>query len=240
MTLDDFLNIAAEMDLDGVELTSYYFPPEPEISYLNRLKRRAFLLGLDVSGGAVRDTITFPPGPERDQNTAHIKKWLRHCAELGAPCMRVFAGGAPKGFTEEQAMKHVVECLEECAPEAERQGVIIALENHGGVTATADQIVSMVKAVKSDWVGINLDTGNFATEDPYADIAKAAPYAVTTHVKVQVRPKGQPAEPVDLVKVRAILDKVGYRGYLSLEYEDSEDPMTGVPKFISKLKDTIG
>lgn len=240
MTLDDFLNVAAEMDLDGVELTSYYFEAEPDISYFNHLKRRAFLLGLDISGTAVRNTFTLPAGPERDKHTAHVKTWLKYASEMGAPCMRVFAGGVPEGSTEEQAMKSVVQCLEECVPEAERRGVVIALENHGGVTSTCDQIVSMIKAVNSDWVGINLDTGNFRTQDPYTDIAKAAPYAVTTHVKTEVCPAGQEARPLDLTKVTEILSGVGYRGYLSLEYEGKEDPKTGVPGFIRKLKDSIG
>ncbi len=240
MTWDDFLATAAEIGCEGVELTSYYFPPDVDAAYINRVKRRAFLLGLDVCGTSVGNKFTVPPGDERNAQVAAVKKWIDHAAEMGAPCMRVFAGGAPKGASEEQAMKWVVECLEECAPLAERRGVILALENHGGVTATADNTVSMVKAVKSDWVGINLDTGNFRTDDPYADIAKAAPYAVTTHVKTSVRASGKEEEPVDLKKVMEILSRTGYRGYLMLEYEAKEDPKTGVPRFIKQLKDTIG
>lgn len=240
MTWDQFLETAAEIGCDGVELTSYYFPPDVDAAYINRVKRRAFLLGLDVCGTSVGNKFTVPPGEERDKQVSAVKGWINHAAEMGAPCMRVFAGGAPQGTSEDQAMKWVVECLEECAPLAEQRGVILALENHGGVTATADNTVSMVKAVQSDWVGINLDTGNFRTDDPYADISKAAPYAVTTHVKTAIRANGKEAEPVDLKKVMGILSGIGYRGYLTLEYEGAEDPNTGVPSFIRKLKDTIG
>jgi sugar phosphate isomerase/epimerase len=240
MTWDDFLNMAAEIGCDGVELTSYYFPPNVDVGYINRVKRRSFLLGLDVSGTSVGNRFTVPPGEERNAQLAAVKNWINRAAEMGAPCMRVFAGGAPKGTTEEQAMKWVVECLEECAPLAEQRGVILALENHGGVTATAANTVSMVKAIKSDWVGINLDTGNFGTDDPYADIAVAAPFAVTTHVKTAVRPKGKQAEALDLKRISSILGQIGYRGYLTLEYEASEDPKTGVPRFIRQLKDIIG
>jgi len=240
MTWDDFLNVAAEMGLDGVELTSYYFPPDVDVAYINRVKRRAFLLGLDISATSVGNRFTHPAGAERDKQIALVKAWIDHASEMGAPCMRVFAGNVPQNSSSEQAMKWVIECLEECVPLAERRGVILALENHGGVTAGAGQIVSMIEAVKSDWVGINLDAGNFRTDDPYADIALAAPYAVTTHIKTEVRPAGQDARAVDLKKVTEILSGIGYRGYLTLEYEGQEDPKTGVPGFIRKLKDVVG
>ena len=240
MTWEDFLNTAAEIGCDGVELTSYYFPPDVDAGYINRVKRRAFLLGLDVCGTSVGNRFTHPAGPDREQQVAYVKTWINHAGEMGAPCMRVFAGGAPEGTTGDQAMKWVVECLEECLPLAEQRGVILALENHGGVTATAGGVVSMVKAVRSDWVGVNLDTGNFRTDDPYADIAEAAPYTVTTHVKTTVHPNGKEVQPVDVKRVIGTLSGVGYRGYLTLEYEAKEDPKTGVPSFIHSLKDTIG
>ena len=49
-----------------------------------------------------------------------------------------------------------------------------ALENHGGIVATVDQLLYIVKAVKSDWFGVNLDTGNFRGADPYAELAQLA------------------------------------------------------------------
>lgn len=240
MTLDDFLETAAEIGCDGVELTSYYFPPGCGNDYISRLKRGAFLLGLDVSGTAVGNRFTLPPGDERDAQIADVKKWIDHAAEMGAPCIRVFAGGAPEGVAEEQAIRWVVECIEECAGPAEERGVMLALENHHGVTSTADQVLSIVQAVKSDWVGVNLDTGNFRTENPYAELAKAAPYAVTTHFKTEVFPEGEEKRPADLKRIVGILRDVGYRGYLTLEYEGAEDAKTGVPKAVAAMKAAVG
>ena len=240
MTLETFLETAAEIGCDGAEITSYYFPTEFTVEYVNKLKRQACLLGLDISSTAVGNRFTFPEGAERDAQLALVKKWIVHAAELGAPCMRVFAGAAPKGSSEQEAIKWVVDCLGECAELASQHGVMLALENHGGVTATADQVLSIISSVKSDWVGLNLDTGNFHTEDPYADIAKVAPYAVITHFKSEVSPLGKPKEKADVKKIAGILKASGYRGYLNLEYEGAEDPKTAVPKLIQSMKEGVG
>lgn len=239
MTLEGFLETAAEIGCDGVELTSYYFPPDAGIEYINKLKRKAFLLGLDVSGTAVGNRFTLPPGAERDAQIALVKKWINHAAEMGAPCVRIFAGSTPKGRTEDEAIRWVIECIEDCAQVAAQRGVVLALENHGGVTSKADQVLAIMQAVKSDWVGVNLDTGNFRAVDPYADIAKVAPYAVTTHFKTEVKPTGRENEEADAKRIVGILRDVGYRGYLTLEYEAAEDPVTAVPRVIRKLREAV-
>jgi len=66
---------------------------------------------------------------------------------------------------------------------AEQLGVRIAVENHGDFSA--EELVEVVRAVDSPWVGICLDLGNsMATlEDPLQAAAKMAPYAVTSHFK---------------------------------------------------------
>lgn len=235
MTLDDFIETAAEIDLDAVELTAYYYPAEITAAYLNHLKRKAFLLGLDISGTAVGNHFCNPPGAARDRNVAQIKQWVDYTASLGATCIRVFEGNVPKGVSLEQAQKWTIECAEECCEYSGKRGVFLALENHGGITSSAKEMLPIVRGVKSEWFGVNLDTGNFRTADPYADIATMAPYAVTTHVKTHVG-----RAPADFKRIIKIMRSVGYRGYLSLEYEAKEDPRTAVPKTIKILRELLG
>jgi sugar phosphate isomerase/epimerase len=239
MTLDDFLETAAEIGCDGVELTSYYFPSEVTTDYINKIKRRAFLLGLDICATSVGNRFTYPPGPDRDGQLASVKKWIGHAVEMGAPCMRIFAGGVPESGTEEESIRWVVECIKECVPLAEQRGVILALENHHGVTSTADQVLSILDSVGSEWVGLNLDTGNFRTEDPYVDLRKAAPFTMTTHFKTEVNAGGRGKEPADYRRIVSILREVGYRGYLTLEYEAAEDAKTAVPKAIHAMRSAV-
>lgn len=235
MTLEDFLNRTAEAGADGVELTAYYFPQTPSPAFLHNLVRRAFLLGLDINGTAVGNRFTLPPGEERNRQIQMVKQWIDYSVELGAPCLRIFAGAPPKGATDDQALQWVIECCNECCEYASTRGVMLALENHGGVVATPDGVLSIMKAVPSPWFGMKLDGGNFHTPDPYADLARCAPWAVTTHIKTEVFPSGR-RQPADLARIVSILRSAGYRGYLHLEYEGQEDALAAVPRVLHALQ----
>ena len=238
MTLEDFVNRAAEWDLDAVEPTSYYFPDPVTPEYCRRLRRQAFLLGLGISGTAIRNTFTYPPGPQLQQEIAHVKRWVDLAVDLGAPTIRIFAGDLQKGTSEAQARRWCINAIQECCEYAAPRGVILALENHGGIVSTVDQLLSIVKAVKSDWFGVNWDSGNFRSADPYGDLAKAAPYAVVAQIKTEISPNGV-RQPADLGRVVGILRQSGYRGFVALEYEADEDPFVAVPRHLGELKRLI-
>jgi sugar phosphate isomerase/epimerase len=238
MSLEDFVNRAAEWDVDAIEPTSYYFPEPATPEYCRRLRRQAFLLGLGISGTAIRNTFTHPPGPVLDKEMAHVKRWIDLAVHLGAPTIRIFAGDLQKGTTEAQARQWCIDAIQACCAYAEPRGVILALENHGGIVATVDQLLSIVKAVKSDWFGVNWDSGNFRSADPYADLAKAAPYAVVAQIKTEISPNGNRRD-ADFGKLVGILRDAGYRGFAALEYEAKEDPAVAVPRHLKELRRLI-
>ena len=239
MDLFDFVNLCADMGLDGVELTSYYFPPEVDTEYLHRLKQHAFMLGLDVSGTSVGNNFCLPDGPARDAQLALVRKWVDNAAELDAPVIRIFAGNVAKGDAEDQAVERAIAGITASLPYAAERGVTLALENHGGITATPEKILKIVKGVDAPNFGVNLDTGNFHGDDPYEELAKLAPYAVNVQVKTEISRKGQRKEPADLAKVIGLLREARYSGYVVLEYEAAEDPMKAVPHAIEALRALI-
>jgi sugar phosphate isomerase/epimerase len=241
MDLFDFVNLAADMALDGVELTSYYFPPDVTDEYLHRLKQHAFVLGLDVSGTSVGNDFCVPPGPEHDKQMQLVRTWVDHAAELDAPVIRIFAGRIPKGESEEVAVGRAIEGIKAALPYAAEKGVTLALENHGGITATPEQILKLVHAVDAPNFGVNLDTGNFRSADPYADLARLAPYAVNVQVKTEISREGtgKGKEEADLARIVQLLRDARYSGYVVLEYEASDDPMTAVPRHIKTLRGLI-
>lgn len=192
-----FIDYCADHQLDGTELTSYFFPEGFDETYLLRLKQRAFLRGIAISGTAVGNNFALPKGAELDGQIADVKRWIDRAQLMGAPHIRVFAG-APKGIDTETAYRHCIAALEECCDYASKKGVFLGLENHGGIVAEAGQLLKIVEAVKSPWLGINLDTGNFHTDDPYGDLARCAPYAVNVQVKVEIRARGQDKTEADL------------------------------------------
>ena len=238
MDLNNFVEIVSELGLDGVELTSYYFP-STDLDYLHSLKRRCLEVGLDVNGAAVRSRLTQASHSERAREVSHVKQWIDHTVELGAPQLRVFAGDIPDGHTEEDAFAWTVEALSDCAAVASKRGIVLALENHGGITSTADQVIRLVESVNSDWVRVNLDTGNFAI-NPFEEISKTVPYSVTAHLKASIRTPQGGKTPMDIGKLASTLNNAGYRGFLNIEYEEEEDPKTGVPKLAQQIKSALG
>lgn len=232
MTLEGFLETIAGLGFDAAELTAYYFPATDR-PYLNRIKRRVHELGLAVSGTAVGNDFTQPDAEGRRKHVQMTKDWIHHSVVLGAPTLRVFAGPVREGVAWEEALKWCAACLQECAVEAEKEGVILVLENHGGLTSDAEGTLNLLKEVGSDWLRLNLDFGNF-TGDVYRQFQLCAPYAAATHAKVHYNgPSGR--EAVDYERVRAILQEAGYRGYIAMEYEEPEPARSGVPAFAQTL-----
>ena len=240
LTIEKFLDRCAEWGCEGAELTSYYFPQDPTDEYLIGVRRHAHLCGVTISGTAVGNVFTHPPGAERDKQIADVKKWIDRAAILGAPHIRVFAGAIPKDGTVQAAKNACIEQLEECGDYAGKRGLFLGVENHGGIVAEPDGILEIIRAVKSPWVGINLDTGNFHTDDPYADLAKIAPFAVNVQIKTQIKRRGK-AEPeqADFAKLAGILVAANYQGWVALEFEEKGNPWEVVPPTLAKLREVF-
>lgn len=238
MDLFQFIDWCAQMDLAGAELTSYYFPEKFDGIYLRRLRNHAFRSGVTISGTAVRNNFCLPPGPEKDREIDQVKKWIDYASELWAPHMRVFAGSLPKDAGKQQGLQWVAEGIKAVLDHAAEKGVVIGLENHGGIVALAPDLQAICDAVgKNPWFGVNLDTGNFQ-KDPYREVAMMVPLAVNVQVKVEVFENGKKV-PADLDRMTKILIDGGYRGWVALEYEAEGDPMQEVPKYVRRLKELL-
>jgi sugar phosphate isomerase/epimerase len=237
--LFQFIDYCADQGCAGAEVTSYYFPETFDDAFLIRLRRHAFLRGIAISGTAVKNTFTDPKGDKRNAEIAGVKKWVDHAAVLGAPHIRVFAGNPQKGMPAEEAKQLSIAALDECGEYAGKKGVFLGLENHGGIVAEPKDLLDIVQAVKSPWVGINLDTGNFQTDDPYADLERCAPFAVNVQVKSEIQKRGQKKEPADLARLVKILRGANYQGFVALEYEAAEDAWQAVPRLLRRLKELM-
>jgi sugar phosphate isomerase/epimerase len=234
-----FIDFCADNGCAGAELTSYYFPKELTAEYLVQIRRHAFLRGVAVSGTAVGNNFALPAGEALAKQIADVKRWIDHAAVMGAPHIRVFAGAA-RGISDAEARKMCIGALEEVSDYAGTKGIFLGLENHGGIVAEADGLLEIVRTVKSPWLGINLDTGNFITDDPYGDLARCAPFAVNVQLKVEIRKRGQKTnEQSDIARLTKILRDANYQGFVALEYEAAEDPWVAVPRALKQMKEAF-
>lgn len=236
LTLADFVRDCASFGLAGTELTSYYFPPNPTTEYLIGLKKLCLDLGLDVSGTAIRGDFGVQGEAALQKEIAEVKTWIDRAVVIGAPAIRIFAGQAPKGADPAAVHKQMVAAIEECCQHAGGVGIYLALENHGGPTATAEGLLSLLRDVNSPWLAANLDTGNFHSDRIYEEIAEIAPYAVNVQVKVVVSGPSGKKEPTDYARLAKILRESGYRGYVVLEFEEAGDPRTECPRHLDELR----
>ncbi|MBI5802084.1 MAG: sugar phosphate isomerase/epimerase [Verrucomicrobia bacterium] len=238
MDMFKFVDYCAEHGCDGAELTGYYFPRELSADYLVQMRRHAFLKGVAVSGTAIGNNFSHPKGPKRDEEIAQTKQWIDRAAVLGAPHIRVFAG-VTKEISREEADKLVVSALEECSDYAGQKGVFLGIENHDSI-GSAEHLLKLIKQVNSRWLGVNLDSGNFRTADPYADFAEIAPYAVNVQLKTEINPVGAATkgpQPADLPRLVKILREAHYQGFVALEFEGKEDPFKAVPPVLKRMKE---
>jgi sugar phosphate isomerase/epimerase len=254
ITLVGVLEFAAKNKFEGFDATGYYFPgypKRPEDSYVDTLKKRAADLGVGISGTGVRNNFTTKDAEVRKQGVQHIKEWVEVAARLGAPVVRVFADTQMRaqtwetvsgGATRAQVQDWIAAALQECAEHAGKFKVKVGVQNHGDFLRTAQNLLDLVKAVGSPWCGPIVDTGYFKSEDPYQDIAQAAPHAVNWQVKQSVF--GEDSEvPTDMVKLVKIVRKSGYSGYLPIETLSPQgkpyDPFAVAPGFLKQLQEAI-
>ena len=236
LTLSDFIRDCAQLGLEGTELTSYYFPQNLTLDYLRQLKSEAFRLGLDVSGTAVGNDFGHTDPARRKQQIADVKRWIDYAEILSAPVIRIFAGHAQPGSSPAEAHRLMVSGIEECCDYAGQHGVHLALENHGGPTSTADGLLAFVRDVKSPWFGVNMDTGNFHSDDIYGDLARVAPYTLNVQVKVVVSESDGKKRPSDFRQLARLLTEADYRGNIEQEKEEAGDPQKESARFLDQLR----
>lgn len=262
ISLFDLADFCAKQNFDGFDVTGYYFPGYekngpgvPTDKYIFELKRRAFDLGLGISGTGVGNNFTVADKAARANDVQRIKNWAEVAGKLGAPVLRVFADTqmraqtwetVSKGATRDQVEEWIAADIRACADHAGKFGVIIGVQNHGDFLKTADNLISLLKRIDSPWCGAIVDTGYFKAADPYAEMAKAAPYAVNWQIKQSpLGVEAEDASPTDLKRLLGVVRKSGYRGYLPIETLSPRggvgnyDPFVVVPKFLKELREAI-
>jgi len=239
MTISDLLDFCADSGFEGVDVTGYYFkgyPQVPSDEYLFQIKRKAFRLGIEISGTGVRNDFTIADKIKREQEVALVKNWIEVAAKIGAPVIRIFAGSQKNvGITAEQVTEWMLKDIQTCVDYGKQHGIIIGLQNHNDFIQTAGQVIQIIEAINSEWLGLILDTGSYRVLNPYEEIARSVKYTVNWQIKENVFINGAEKE-TDMDKLLGIIKSSGYKGYLPIETLGEGDPKIKVTTLLAKLQ----
>ncbi len=261
--IETVIDKSAEIGVEGLDILHRQMDiPEKEPltaahrAYLQKLKRHAFRNGIDLACLSIHQNFVSPDAAERQKHIDHTHKCLEIAYELGVPCIRLNSGRwntikdfddlmkargiepILEGYTEDDGFKWCIDCIEKCIPKAEQCGVVMALENHWGLSRTPEGQLRLINAVPSPWLGALMDTGNFM-EDPYDKLRQIAPKTVYAQAKTYYGGGEWYTLDLDYQRIAKILYDAGYTGYISLEFEGKQNPDEAVPKSIALLRDAF-
>jgi L-ribulose-5-phosphate 3-epimerase len=262
--IETVIDKSAALDVEGVDILHRQMNLEERgpltastRTYCQKLKRHAFRNGIDLICLSIHQDFVDPEAEVRKKNVEHTLKCIELAYQLGVPCIRLNSGRwnsiasfddlmkargeepVLPGHSEDEGFKWCVDCIQQCLEKAAECGVILALENHWGLTRTPEGLLRILNAVQSPWLGGLMDTGNFL-EDPYPKLKLIAPKTVFVQAKTYFGGGEWYTLDLDYKRIAAILSEVNYTGYISLEFEGKEDPNTGVPKSLAVLRQVFG
>ena len=250
--IETVIDKASELGVEGVEVLHQQMESE-ERAYLMKLKRHAFRQGVDLICLTIHQNFISPDASVRAKNVQHTLKCIELAYQMGIPAIRLNSGRwrtvesfdklmelrgiepAIPGYTDDDAFKWCIECIGECMSKTAECGVLLALENHWGLTNQPEGLLRILRAVNSPWLAALMDMGNYL-EAPYEKLEAIAPHAALVHAKTYYGGGEWYTLDLDYPRVAGILRQANYTGYVSLEFEGKENPDTGVPKSIEMLR----
>lgn len=250
--IESVIDRAAGLGLQGVEVLHRQMESE-ENAYCQRLKQHAFLNGVDLISLSIHQNFVSPDAEVRRQQIEHTLHCMELAYQMGIPCIRLnsgrwgtvesfdelmaLRGDEPPlpGYTEDDAFGWCISSIEACLPTAERLGVTLALENHWGLTRRAEGVLRIVDAIRSPWLAVLMDTGNFL-EVPYPELELLAPRAAYVHAKTYFGGGEWYTLELDYPRIAGLLQQAGFKGYVSLEFEGKADPESAVPESVALLR----
>jgi L-ribulose-5-phosphate 3-epimerase len=252
MPIETCIDEAARLGFDGVDILLMQMEKEDN-GYLQQLKRRALVNGLDLCCMSTHQSFVSPDAAKRQKNVDLTCHQIELAYRLGIPIIRINTGRwgtsgsfddlmahrgiepVLPGYTEEDGFQWVIDSIRKCLPKAQECGVILGLENHWGLARTPEGLLKIVNAIDSPWLQVLLDTGNFL-EDPYDKLEQCAPQTVFVQAKTYYGGGLWYSLDLDYGRIAGIMKKHNYRGYVSLEFEGNEDWKTAIPKSLAVLR----
>ncbi len=242
ISIEALIDFCAQTGFEGIDLTGYYFPGYPNVpsdEFLFRIKRKAHLSGLSISGTGIKNDFAQLDPEKRKKDIQLVKDWIVVASKLGAPVIRIFSGvDIPKGYSWEAIATWMAKDIQECVDFGQTHGVIVALQNHNDFIKNSQQVKDLFKMVNRDWFGLVLDIGSYQQGDPFPQIQETIPLAVNWQLKEDMYLDGK-AVKTDVAKVLKMILASNYRGFIPIETLGKGDPKQKVALFIKEIKEAL-
>lgn len=245
---------AAELGFDAIEYIEGAW--SSELTMANKIRQRASDAGIAVAAYCVGADFINGCGGDIHAEINRLKKQVDVAKALGAPMMRhdISKGFRERKYAigYDNAVEYVADAIRELTEYAASVGVMTMTENHGKFSQDANRVEKMINTVAHHNFGALVDIGNFmcADEDPNIAVGIMAPYAFHVHAKDFFFKHGDGVHPGEgwfitragnylrgaiighgdarVLQSLGILKRVGYNGYVTVEFEGMEDKLTGI------------
>jgi len=253
--IEKVIENAARIGFDGVEILQRQMESKNDVPYFNKLKKLAFDSGLALPFLSIHQNFIDPNHRKRELHIGHTLACIRQAVQLGIPAIRMNTGSWPgkraanyyqtgiseplSGYTDRDAVNWVVDSMGECLKHAEREGILLCIENHWGLSSNIDLLMEIYNALSSSpSMGLNVDTGNYLG-DPYPQFKRLVKHANIVQAKTYYGGGYFYDLDLDYDRIAKIMREENFTGYVSLEMEGKENPETAVPKSYAMLRKAL-
>ena len=247
-TLKEYFELVSEMGIRYVEVNCAKNVPhhlqistsDKEIQEILNITEEAKVKIVALAGC---NDFTVTSSEELRQDIENVKRLIDTASRIGAEVIRLFAGWISEDDIVEETYWQVSDSFNIVGEYAEKKGIKLAIENHGGITATAEQMFRIMRNIKSPAIGINYDPANFlySGEDPLKALREISRYVIYSHFK-DCRKREEKLEYCGvgegIIDWRAILEELNevYDGYYAIEYERASDVVRGTKESLVYMK----
>lgn len=221
MSLSEWIRMAADVGLDGMEMYRDYLRNERH-KYVEAVAHEIDKAGLEVSMLTINAELAAPSKEARLAQLKSLRRAMNTAALLRTKAVRVTPGTWPKRCGREESLSNVAECLKRLLDYAEEKGVVLALEEHPQIGTSTEDFTRILALVNDKRLKVNLDTSNTMLSGETAvrltEIVKdrvVHVHASDRNQRLEHQVVGEGCVPFP--EIFRILKKAGYDGWISLE-----------------------
>ncbi len=216
MTLLEWIELAATLGVDGLEFYSGFL--EDNDAFLKEIRTALAKHHLEMPMLCCSPDFTQADPQKLAEEIAKQKRMIEITAFFGGRYCRVLSGQRRPDLLRAAGVEQVVRTIKSLLPFAEKNGVILNMENHykdnywqyPEFAQKMDVFAEIVDQIDSPWFGVNYDPSNtiLAGEDPIVLLERVKHRVVSMHASDRYLKSGT------MEDLRREEDSIGYASRL--------------------------